>query len=80
MEKIKSFLKGFGKGFKKFGEGVSNVVNFVLLTFVYFIGIGITSLFAKIFGKKFLDMKEGEKSYWKNKEGEKELKDYKKMF
>jgi len=30
------------------------LINFVILSIIYFFGIGLTSLFAKIFSKKFL--------------------------
>ena len=48
---------------KDFGEGISIVVNSVLLLIVYIIGIGITSIIARITGKDFLDKKK-ENSYW----------------
>ena len=63
---MKLFLIGFKEGFRSFGHVVVNIVNFVLLFFVYFIGVGITALVAKVFGKHFLDLKmnKGAKSYW----------------
>lgn len=36
---------------------VANVINALLLIIFYFVGIGTTALIAKLFGKKFLDMK-----------------------
>ena len=48
-----------------FGEHITVLVNSLLLCVVYLIGVGITSIIAKIFRKQFLDMqlkKEG--SYW----------------
>ena len=64
--KIKNFLKGLKKGFKKFGENTAVIVNFILLSLVYFVGVGITSLFAKIFNKHFLELKidKSKDSYW----------------
>jgi len=65
MAKIK---KGFGEfmdGSKMFGELISAIVNLVLLSVVYFIGVGLTSITARILGKKFIDNKTSNKSYWK---------------
>ncbi len=61
---MKQFLKGFQKGLKDFGHGITAIVNSVLLSIVYFIGAGITSMVAKITGKHFLDMKKRRESYW----------------
>ena len=56
----------FFKVVKKFGEVVSNVINSVLLFFVYVFGIGLTSIVAKLFKKHFLDLKlfRKKKTYW----------------
>ena len=44
---------------------ISNVINFILLSIVYFVGIGIVSLGMKIFGKHFLELKkQNKKSNW----------------
>jgi len=59
-----SFLSGVAKGFKEFGHNISAIVNAVLLTIVYIIGIGITAIIARIAGKRFLDTKLREGSYW----------------
>jgi hypothetical protein len=59
------FLKGFEQGFKDFSQIIVNIVNLILLFPVYFIGIGITSIIAKILGKHFLDLKIRDRtSYW----------------
>ena len=57
MRKLKQFFNGFKKGMKCFSDNISTVINFLLLSIVYFIGIGLTSITAKIFGKHFLDTK-----------------------
>lgn len=49
------FFKGFKRGFKEFGQNTSRIVNTALLSVVYIIGIGIPSIIAKIFRKKFLE-------------------------
>ncbi len=65
MKKMLSFLKGFEKGFENFGKFIKDVVNYILLTIVYIIGVGFTAIIAKIFGKKFLNIKKQKKStYW----------------
>lgn len=66
MAKIKTFFKFFGKGMRYFGEAMSALVNSVLLFVIYFLGIGFTSLVAKISKKKFLELKPDKNlsSYW----------------
>lgn len=61
-----SFFQGFLEGQKLFGESISIIINCVLLSIVYIFGIGLTSIFAKLFGNKFLDLKPDKnlKSYW----------------
>jgi hypothetical protein len=63
---VKKFVFGFKKGFKEFGENIGLIVNSILLSAVYFIGVGPTYLVAKIVGKKFLDTKTDKKAktYW----------------
>lgn len=44
---------------------VSSIVNLVLLSLVYCIGIGSVSIISKIFGKHFLELKkQNKKSNW----------------
>lgn len=61
---IKKLLKDIKKGNKMFGDDISSVVNFLLLTFVYFLGVGVTSIVAKISGKHFLELNRKKDSYW----------------
>ena len=58
------------------------IINSVLLTIVYFIGIGLTAIFAKIVGKRFMHYKEaGVQTYWVDKEKKKlKLEDYYRQF
>ena len=60
------FFNDLLKGQKMFGEDISSMVNFFLLTFTYFFGVGLTSICAKIFGKHFLELKINKEkdSYW----------------
>ncbi|MFH2020845.1 MAG: hypothetical protein ABIJ34_05495 [archaeon] len=60
---MKLFLKGIKKGFTGFGENLAAIINSLLLTAVYLIGIGLPSIFGKLICKKFLQM-EKKDSYW----------------
>jgi hypothetical protein len=61
------FFKGFKEGMHIFGQNIAILVNTILLLIVYLIGVGMTSLVAKISGKRFLDMRtdKNSSSYWK---------------
>jgi hypothetical protein len=49
----------------KLSHFISTSINTVLLSIVYFVGIGLTSAIGKAFGKKFLDTgKTKAKTYW----------------
>ncbi len=65
-EPKKLFFKGFKKGMHNFGGTIATIVNSGLLLIVYFIGVGITSIIAKLSGKHFLETKISKKrdSYW----------------
>lgn len=80
---IKAFFSGIKEGQKNFGEDIQSVINFIMLTLVYFFGVGITSIFAKIFNKHFLDLKvlKKEKTYWKNYDKrDKKMEEYYRQF
>ena len=62
MEKINLFFKGMRQGFRNFSNVITNVINFVLLLVVYFIGIGIVSVISKLSGRHFLELKKQNKS------------------
>ena len=79
ISQIRLFFDGMIGGFKTFSSGVVNIVNLILLLIVYLLGVGLTSLVAKIFNKHFLDIAHRTrssriKSYWKDKK--QETKDY----
>lgn len=62
-----SFFRGFKKGNELFGDTIAALVNTFLLTIVYVLGVGLTSIFAKIVQKKFLNIREEKiQSYWKD--------------
>jgi hypothetical protein len=51
-------------GLKWISNILTLIINFILLSIVYFIGVGITSLIAKLFGKIFIKTKNKKSSYW----------------
>jgi hypothetical protein len=77
--KVPKSLKKFHKTFMLV---TTSIVNFILLSLVYFIGVGLTSIIAKVLGKSFLDLgKKNKKSYWVTKEeSKKKLEEYYKQF
>jgi len=64
MMELKQFFIGFKKGMAGFGQSISLLINTILLTFVYLLGVGLTSIVAKIVGKHFLDVKLKKGTYW----------------
>lgn len=66
VKKIKPWLVSFKRGMNFFGQIISNLINSILLLIVYVIGVGITSIVAKTFKKKFLNMRLDFKAetYW----------------
>ena len=64
MLKLTDFSKEVGKAIKEFSGFLNAVFNSLLLSIVYFIGIGVASVVAKIFRKKFLETRFSEGSYW----------------
>lgn len=83
MNKIFFFLRGFKDGMHQFGQTISIIINSGLLLIVYFIGIGFTSIIAKMSRKHFLDtdISKNEKSYWTDLNlKKKSIKEYHKQF
>ncbi|MBS3157719.1 hypothetical protein J4206_00355 [Candidatus Woesearchaeota archaeon] len=66
MSLLKDFIIGFKHGMKNFGHTITMIINSVLLSLVYLIGVGMTSAIAKVSGKKFLDLNLSKNSptYW----------------
>lgn len=60
------FFTEFYKGMQLFGNKISMIINNSLLIFVYILGIGTTSIIAKLFGKYFLKLHIEKEihSYW----------------
>ena len=76
-------LSALLEGFKGFSGIFTNIVNFLLLSIVYFVGIGPTSIVARIFGKRFLVLKKDRSrdSYWEDYNlGKKEKESYYRQF
>jgi hypothetical protein len=79
MNRLREFISGIKNGFKNFGTVISSIVNSILLTAVYILGVGITSIIAKISKKKFLQLKEPKdaKTYWTDLSlGKKPIEEY----
>ena len=61
---------------------ISNIVNFILLSVVYFVSIGIVSISMKLSGKHFLELKkQNKRSNWHEHKVTKEpLENYHRTF
>ncbi len=79
---IREFGRGIWKGQKEFGETIGSIVNTILLSVVYLIGVGLTSIVAKISKKHFLDLeREKVDSYWEELNlGKKKKEEYYRQF
>ena len=82
MIKAKIFLKGMKNGLKTFGENITIIINTLLISIVYIIGVGPVSVAAKIKGKRFIDTSNiKKKTYWKELNlKRKSLEEYYKQF
>jgi hypothetical protein len=67
MVAMRHFFAGVRQGMKAFGETVATIVNSLLLSIVYFIGVGITWLFLRLGKKELMDLRldAKAKTYWK---------------
>ena len=68
---LKTFFKGFKSGLHTFGQTINIIVNTILLTIVYWIGVGQTAIVAKLWKKRFLETELSGKSYWRDLDLEK---------
>ena len=57
MSTIKIFFTGIRDGFGNFSHVIINIVNFILLSLVYFTAIALVAIISKLFGKRFIDLK-----------------------
>lgn len=62
------FYKSFILGMREFGQCISVIINSLLLLCVYIVGVGLTSIYAKLTKKNLLNNKllKRQKSYWFN--------------
>ncbi len=61
---MKGFFDGVKAGMALFGEHIAAVVNTILLSFVYVVGVGLTRVIAYATQKKLLDKELGSATYW----------------
>lgn len=83
MNTTRKFLKGFGQGARNFGQNLGAIINTVLLLIVYIIGVGVTSIVAKLFRKRFLEtrLSKERKTYWSDLGlGKKQIESYYRQF
>jgi hypothetical protein len=69
-----SLWRGLRAGFRAFGDDIATLINTLLLLVVYIVGVGVTSIIAKLTGKRFLKRKiasVGAKTYWNDIKDEK---------
>ena len=61
-------MSGIKKGQKEFGEDIGTLVNSILLSVVYLLGVGLTSIIAKVVRKRFLNLRldKSAKTYWED--------------
>jgi len=78
---LKDFFTGFREGFKSIGEFINKIIVFIGLTIVYFTAVGVTCFFIRITGKRLLQTKRHEGTYWVDIENrENDIEEYKKPF
>lgn len=79
---MRAFFSGFKEGFQEFGHNLNTLINTVLLTVVYIIGVGLTSVAARLFGKRFLVTEPSDdETYWQELNLEtKEMEEYFRQF
>ena len=79
---LKKIWGAVKKALEPFSNVMNNIINFILLSVVYFAGIGVVSVCAKIFGNHFLELKkQNRKSGWRpHKLGKEALEKYYRTF
>ena len=62
---VNNFFFGFKRGMHGFGQIIAGIINSILLLIVYFLGLGFTSIVAKLFKKRFIQKKfQNCNTYW----------------
>jgi large-conductance mechanosensitive channel len=66
MNSLRNFFNGLKHGFSEYGLFITGLVNYFLLSLVYFIGVGLTAVLAKAAGKHFMKLKKdpSASTYW----------------
>jgi hypothetical protein len=83
MSELKQIFDEFHRGQKTFGDDIARLINVVLLSFVYFIGVGISWAITRFSEKELLDLKLNPKSktYWEKLDiTNKPIKEYYRQF
>lgn len=75
-------MNSFIKGMKNFLTDINRVIDIILLLIIYILGVGLTSIIAKIAGKHFLDLKinKNKDTYWGDLTLNKNQEDYYQQF
>jgi hypothetical protein len=66
IDVVKDFLSGLKQGMHRFGQDIATLINTILLAIVYLLAVGITSVIARLFRKRFLEtrLNAKAKTYW----------------
>ena len=78
--KNNKFTKNIKDGFSIIPHFITNAINFVLLFFVYFMGVGVVSMVSKLLGNHYLDLKKNGSSWIVRKLKKKPIEDYYRSF
>lgn len=75
------FFNWARKSLRIFSKSIAILLNSILLTFAYFIGIGLASIIARLVGKHFLGLKPSKKgSYWRDAKKNVKMKGHYRQF
>jgi len=79
---VRDFFIAVKDGLMAVSKFITSVVNFILLIPLFFIGVVLTSLLSKVFGKRYLALTlRKRKSYWVKKNlSTQKLEKYYRMF
>lgn len=78
-----TFFGDLKEGSKKYGEEVAFLINCVLLSFAYLVGVGLTWIVARVFHKRFMALapEPSKTSYWeKSTMSERKKEEYYRQF
>lgn len=57
-------IKGFKDGFKRYNTVMYSIINFVLVSIIYFFGVGLSKLIVKLLKIKLLNQDTNKNSSW----------------